>query len=371
MGSGIYSHDKRITVVIPNYNGREMLRECVSSILAGSVVPQIIVVDNDSEDGSVQMLKETFPQVQIAPLTANTGFCHAVNTGIHLTRTPYVMLLNNDTRVEKDCIAQLLVAAEEDDRIFSVQALMLSMQDAERIDDAGDMYCALGWAFPMGKGRRLGGYRPTRRIFSACAGAAIYRMDALKEVGLFDERHFCYLEDVDLGYRARIFGYDNRLCPEAVVYHYGSASSGELHNAFKEEMAAGNNLYLLYKNMPALQYALNAPLIFLGRAVKRRYFVGKGLGEAYLAGIERGKLLCEADRAGRENKRRGLPEHRESIRREAALDLAPDTKGDVTRLDRFNPLYLGGRISFSPAHLLNYMKIQLLLWGNLIRRLRA
>ena len=371
MGSGLYSYDSRITAVIPNYNGKEFLRGCIASLLSGTVIPQILVVDNDSADGSRELLAECFPEVRVVPLPANTGFCHAVNTGIRLTKTPYVFLLNNDAAVEKDCVERLLSAISADAGIFSVQAMMLSLRDRDLIDDAGDMYCALGWAFPMGKGRAAKDFRPTRRIFSACAGAAVYRMEVLEEIGLFDERHFCYLEDVDLGYRARIFGYDNRLCPEAIVYHYGSAASGSTHNAFKEEMAAGNNLYLLYKNMPAVQFALNAPFIFLGRAVKKAYFAGKGLGTAYDAGIRRGRELCARDRLRRTGKGGAPAGRRGSVMEEAALSFAPDTKGDVGKLADLNPVWLGGRISFSPAHLLNYIKIQILLWINLFRRLRA
>ena len=93
-----------ISVVIPNYNGSDYLRECLDSVLAGSLVPKIIVVDNGSSDCSCEMVEKEYPQVLLLRLKANTGFCHAVNAGLHLVRTPYAMLLNNDTRVEKDCL---------------------------------------------------------------------------------------------------------------------------------------------------------------------------------------------------------------------------------------------------------------------------
>ncbi len=205
-------------------------------------------------------------------------------------------------------------------------------------------------------------YTQPEKIFSACAGAAIYRRAIFEQIGIFDERHFCYLEDVDIGYRARIYGYDNLYEPRAVVYHAGSASSGAVHNPFKEEMTAGNNMYLLYKNMPKAQLALNMPAILLGRTIKKHYFEKKGLGVAYNKGIERGRALrtrAETEQAMREL---GVTE-RESIAEEAVLSSIPEN------LEKCNPLYLGGKVPFQASHLPSYAKIQLELWKNCLKRL--
>ena len=358
----------QVTVVIPNYNGMEFIEKCLESVLSAPSpedVPSVIVVDNASEDGSCELIKSRFPQVTLVRLPANTGFCHAVNTGILLCRTRFVMLLNNDTLLEPGCVKHLYEALLTDNRAFSVQARMVSMKDPDVIDDAGDDYCALGWAFARGKAKSRDNYLRKQEIFSACAGAAMYRMSVFGEIGGFDERHFCYLEDVDIGYRARIFGYRNLFEPKAVVRHYGSASSGSIYNPFKEEMAAGNNLYLLYKNMPSGQYALNAPLILLGRQIKNKYFTKKGLGEAYNKGIARGKSLCERAKAWETGAEEDMLAERAPLPEEACLSDAPEGSG------AFNPLYLGGKVEFRAKHLPNYIAIQLSLWGGCIRRLKG
>ncbi len=162
------------------------------------------------------------------------------------------------------------------------------MYHPELMDDAGDMYTVLGWAYQRGVGQPSGGYRRPVKVFSACAGAAIYRREVFEEIGYFDENHFAYLEDLDVGYRAKIFGYDNVYCPEAVVYHVGSGTSGSKYNSFKVKLAARNNIYLNYKNMPALQLLLNAVPILLGIAVKYQFFKNRGFGEDYLEGIKEG-----------------------------------------------------------------------------------
>ena len=341
----------QITLVIPNYNGRAFIEDCLQSVLEGDLIPHVIVVDNASTDGSRELVKEKFPEVDLVALSVNTGFCHAVNTGIHLAKTDFVMLLNNDTKVAKDCFRRLAETLRKDQKAFSVQAKMLSMKDESVIDDAGDFYAALGWAFARGKGKKADRYGKSGEVFSACAGAAMYRMDVFREIGLFDERHFCYLEDVDIGYRAKLFGYRNLYEADAVVYHYGSGTSGSVHNPFKEEMASGNNRYLLYKNMPLLQRVLNAPLLYLGRQIKQAYFTKKGLGDAFRKGLQRGSALKERAAKGT----RG--------------SLAEETCIATEGLNAVNPLYLGEKIPFAFARLPLYAKVQWELWVGIFKRL--
>ncbi len=148
---------------------------------------------------------------------------------------------------------------EADEKIFSVGAKMLSMKEPELVDTAGDLYSAFGWAYAIGKGRPSSNYTAPKRVFSNCAGAALYRKAHLEQIGGFDELHFAYLEDVDIGYRAQIFGLKNVTEPAAVVYHAGSGSTGSRYNAFKVTHSSRNNIYLIYKNMPLLQLILNLP----------------------------------------------------------------------------------------------------------------
>jgi GT2 family glycosyltransferase len=250
-------------------------------------------VDNGSTDGSAEYVEQHFPEVTLIRMGENTGFCGAVNAGIRASGdAAYVILLNNDTEAEPDFTGALVAAMEGDPAIFSAQAKMLKMDDPEKMDDAGDFYCALGWAFARGKGQDAGRYSQPQEIFACCAAAAIYRRSMLEETGLLDERHFAYLEDIDLGYRAQIHGFRNWYIPSAVVYHAGSATSGSAHNAFKVKLASRNSVYLIWKNMPGWQILLNAPLLVLGFSVKSLYFTKLGLGKEYVRGLAKGLSMC-------------------------------------------------------------------------------
>lgn len=290
------------TVVIPNYNGIKYIEACLESLFTGTTRDlEVIMVDNASTDGSLELVKEKFPQVSIIENQENTGFDHAVNQGILASTTPYVILLNNDTRVELSFVHELEKVMEQDQRLFSASAKMIALHDKEKMDDAGDFYCALGWAFARGKGKKPELYHESCEIFASCAGAAIYRREYFEQIGLFDEHHFAYLEDIDIGYRAQLYGYRNCFAPDAVVYHAGSATSGSRYNAFKTKLAAQNSIYLVYKNMPLLQMIINIPFLMVGFLVKALFFVKKGFGKEYITGLLNG-LKLSASQEGRKHK---------------------------------------------------------------------
>ena len=313
---------KEVTVVIPNYKGEAYLRPCVESLLAGTGLEMDVIIDyNGSRDGCVEEVRRLYPQVECVCLDQNYGFCKAVNIGIRKAETPYVFLLNNDTLVCKGAVEALLASLKKDRRIFSVEAKMIQYQDRTKIDSAGTFYNAFGWAYARGKDRPADQYRKRGPVFSACAGAAMYRREVFEEIGLFDEEHFAYLEDVDVGYRARIAGYRNVYEPMARIIHVGSAASGSRHNEFKVRLSARNNLYLIYKNMPVLQILLNLPFLLAGFLVKYLFFLKKGLGAIYLKG------LMEAPKLMKKKK----------------------------------------KVLYQKGHLKNYLKIQLELWINIFR----
>ena len=319
---------KEVSVVIPNYNGIAYIRPCLDSLLSQSVPDfEIVMVDNGSRDGSLEAVQSEYPIVRVIALPENTGFCHAVNVGIQATDTPYIILLNNDTTVREDFVEKMLAGIRERPRAFSCGAKMLQMHSPQKVDDAGDYYSALGWAFARGKGKEQEKYDSPCQIFTACAGAAIYRRKLLEETGLFDEEHFAYLEDMDLGYRAKILGYENWFLPEAVVYHAGSGTSGSRYNLFKVRYSSRNNVYMIYKNMPLLQILINLPFLAAGFLIKLVFFAAKGFGREYAAGIKNGFSLS------------------------------------------FKGSRQGKKMRFSWKHLKNYGKIQLHLWANIVRRI--
>ena len=284
----------KTTVVIPNYNGMKYIRDCLDSLkcLREESDFHIIVVDNGSKDGSMEVISEEYPEVQLIALPENTGFCHAVNVGIEGSSTPYVLLLNNDTKVLPGFIKYLEEAMEESENIFSVNPLMLTMQDENIVDNAGIRYCVLGWAFDRGKGKSASDFTEKKNIFAACGGASLYRREVFETIGLFDENHFAYLEDVDMGYRARIFGYRNVYEPKARVVHAGSGTSGSRYNEFKTRLSSANNAYLIGKNMPLLQLILNFPFLVFGFLVKALFFTKRKMGMLYVKGYFEGIKRC-------------------------------------------------------------------------------
>lgn len=282
----------RSTIIIPNYNGMAYLENCLASLRGEPA--RVIVVDNGSTDGSRELVQEKFPKVRLISLDRNYGFCRAVNRGMEASETTYVILLNNDTEAQPGFVKALEKAMDGDERVFSGAARMVRMDAPSRIDDAGDYYCALGWAFAAGRDKPAENYDAPREIFSACGGACIYRRRILQKIGMLDENHFAYLEDVDLGYRARLYGFRNLYVPGAVVRHAGSASSGSRYNAFKAELTARNSVYLAYKNMPPGQMLLNLPFLLAGFLIKQLFFLKKGLGKSWWKGLVKGIGLCRS-----------------------------------------------------------------------------
>ena len=178
---------KNITIIIPNYNGLQFLPPCLNALSSQTYQDfEILVVDNGSTDGSVEWLREH--EIPALLLSENTGFSGAVNAGLRAVRTPYVILLNNDTEAAPLYVEKLLKAIERSPRIFSVSPKMLQMYHRELMDDAGDMYSIMGWAYQRGVGQEAERYDRPCHIFSACAGAAIYRREVFGQIGYFDER---------------------------------------------------------------------------------------------------------------------------------------------------------------------------------------
>lgn len=318
---------KRATVVIPNYNGIIFLKDCLESVMDQSEdAYDVIVVDNASTDGSVEFIRKNFPEIRLLEMDTNTGFSKAVNIGIDESKTEFVILLNNDTVIERDFILELANTIEKNENIFSVSAKMINMNQNEKLDGAGDLYSALGWGFARGKGKPVDSNNKERMVFAACAGAAIYRSSIFKEIGCFDEEHFAYLEDLDLGYRAQIYGYKNSYQPNARVFHAGSAVSGSRHNAFKVLLSAQNNVYLLHKNMPILQGIVNLPLLVIGFLIKWAFFISKNLGQEFIRGTAKG------------------------------LKLSYSKKGKIHK------------VPFKMKHIKNYFWIQIQLWINIFLR---
>lgn len=202
------------------------------------------------------------------------------------------MLLNNDTTVKHNCVEKLMNAITSDSQIFSAGAHVLSMRAPYLTDTSGDFYSFFGYAFCRGQGLSAARFALSRHnqlsTFTNCGCAVIYRRCLLQKTGLFDERFFAYLEDVDLGFRARKMGYKNIVCTEAHVFHYGSGTTGAKYTPMKVYLSARNNIWLRQKNLSLFQRLIQAPFFLVGTIAKYFYFCRIHLGSFYSKGILEG-----------------------------------------------------------------------------------
>lgn len=289
----------KVSVVTPNYNGLKFLNTYFETLaIQGRFIEEIIIVDNGSTDGSIQLIEEYMNSpnfkidIKLIKNDENLGFAPAVNQGIDLAKSDYIFSINNDVELDFMTIEKLLESMESSiesgDNPFSIQSKMISYHDKDLIDDAGDEYNLLAYTKKLGDGSHKDNYNEKMEIFSSCAGAALYRKSVLEEIGCFDNNFFAYVEDIDLSFRAQINGYKNFLEPESIVYHYGSATSGSRYNEFKIKLAARNNVWLIYKNYPIPQKIVNFIFIFMGFFIKYLFFLKKGYGSVYLSGVKEG-----------------------------------------------------------------------------------
>lgn len=237
-----------VSVVIPNWNGAEHLPDCLESLRRQTWRDfEVIVVDNASSDNSLALLA-TYSEVRVLALKENRGFAGACNAGIAAARGQYIALLNNDTEVDPNWLAEVVAAFERHPQAGTIASKMLLFDRRDTFHTAGDIYRLNGK--PDNRGyleRDEGQYDREEPVFSACGGSAVYRRAMLDEIGLLDEDFFYSCEDLDLGWRAQLAGWQCIYAPRAVVYHKLSATGGGVTASF---YTGRNCIYLLVKDLP-------------------------------------------------------------------------------------------------------------------------
>lgn len=216
-----------VTIIIPSWNGKDLLAMCLASVLSQTYRRfATIVVDNGSTDGTIEFLQFAFPKVQTIALSKNYGFAKAVNTGITKTHTPYIALLNNDTQVDRHWLKILKEHLARHDDYMAVCGKMLRTHSPKIIDNAGDCVNSIGQADGRGSGEQdVGQYEKIEEVFSVSGGASLWRRLVFEKVGLFDERFFAFFEDVDMGFRMRGQGFRCVYIPTAICYHERSTTA--------------------------------------------------------------------------------------------------------------------------------------------------
>ncbi len=238
-----------VTVVIPNWNGADLIATALDSIAAQTLAPvQTIVVDNGSSDASVALIRSRWPWVEVVALDVNRGFSAAVNAGIALARGELVALVNNDIELEPGWVGGLVGLFDSDPALAAAAGKLLSFGDRGLLEECGTEWAWDGTVRHIGEGERDRGQYPDSEVFSVCAAAAIYRASALRGVGPFDERFFAYFEDLDWGFRARLAGWRAVFSPEVRAYHRRRAtSSGTLD---LQRLYARNGWLMMLKCYP-------------------------------------------------------------------------------------------------------------------------
>lgn len=249
-------------IIIVNYNSRNWLQICIEGLLAQTEQNfRVVIVDNSPNTGDVESLGALDYRITVKTMDRNEGFAKGCNIGVSFGTAPYVIMLNPDARPAPNWLENLLVCASKTGAAM-VGSTQLNATDPKILDGVGDIYSPIGVAWRGGYRKPAHSLPPTGACFAPCAAAALYRREVFEAVGGFDERFFCYMEDVDIAYRIRLRGGVGIQCREAIVYHEGSVSSGE-RSPFVIYHGSRNRIWTFLKDTPPLLLVTMLPLNFI------------------------------------------------------------------------------------------------------------
>jgi GT2 family glycosyltransferase len=235
-------------------------------------------VDNASTDGSVDLIKMRFPDVKLIVNDRNLGFGGGNNVGIRASRGKYIMILNNDTRLDPKCIEELKKCIEKNERYGACASKILLEYGDNLIDAAGIVIFQDGLSIGRGRLERGDQYDEEVEVFFASGCACLFRREMLENIGLYDEDFFAYAEDTDLGWRAQLAGWKCIYNPKAVVYHLHSASSSA-YSPLKAFLVERNRIWVAIKNFP-LSLIIFGQFYTLWRYIFQAYGAFRGKGAA-------------------------------------------------------------------------------------------
>ncbi|MEO0881157.1 MAG: glycosyltransferase family 2 protein [Pseudomonadota bacterium] len=252
--------DPWLTVIIVNYNGERFLQGALDSLAAQTEQTfDVILVDNASTDGSLETLKtDHLPRFKLIASEQNLGFAGGNNLAAEQATTPWIALLNPDAAALSDWVAALRAATETHPDVSVFAGATLRMDQPNIIDGAGDAYFGLGLPWRGGFGRPASELPEAGTCFSPCGAAALYRRDVFLSVGGFEERYFCFCEDVDLSFRLRLQGHGCVFWPTAKAYHYGGGSTGKASD-FAVRHGTRNRIWTFFRNMPPIALIVLSP----------------------------------------------------------------------------------------------------------------
>jgi GT2 family glycosyltransferase len=269
-----------VTVICLNYKGEKVLPACLES-LRHQTYPavHVMVVENASGDRSAEIVRRDFPEVELVVNEKNLGFGGGNNVGLARARTPYVLMLNNDTELDPDCIAEMVKVMEENPKIGSVASKILLKFNDFRIDAAGIEICPDGLALGRGRWSPKEELTEETDIFFVSDCCGLYRREMVEDVKvrgeIYDEDFFAYADETDLGWRAQLAGWTSRYAPRAICYHCHSAATGSVHPR-KVYWVERNRIWVGIKSFPlwllaygsvymVVRYFWQASAVFAGK----------------------------------------------------------------------------------------------------------
>jgi GT2 family glycosyltransferase len=285
-----------VSIIIPNYNGALYLDKCLRSLQVQTYRKfEIVIVDNASQDESITIAQAAVPEARLIIQKHNTGFAGGVNAGIKASRGEWVAVINNDTELAPDWLAECIAMIQKQPEAAFLACRILEFTGRERLFSAGDCFLRAGIGYRRGQEQTdREDFHRECEIFSTSGCAALYRKEIIEELSGFDERFFAYLEDVDLGLRLQAANYKGFYTPRAVVFHHGGATSGGEFSRLSVRLRTRNSLLLLIKSLPVPILLRCLPMIFLSQlAWFLRAAVHKRLG-SYLHGLAEAFVLAPA-----------------------------------------------------------------------------
>ncbi len=254
-----------VSIVIVNFNGVKHLDDCLRSIQEIAYENyETILVDNASSDNSIEYVKNNFPFVRIVPLDKNYGFAEGSNIGACNAKGEFIVFLNNDTMVKKQWLTELVKGVTRDDSIATCGSKMF-FYGGNVINHAGAALTFLGNGYDIGFGQKdSADFDIEKAVGSTCGGSMIIRKKIFDQLGGFDPDHFACAEDVDLCYRAWIYGFKNVYVPASIVYHKYGGTLGKRQSAWRVYVCQKNRLVNMLKNF-------ETPNVLKGFFISRPY----------------------------------------------------------------------------------------------------